>query len=69
MLIGGAWTDSSRRIEVFNPARPDELVAPFRMVPRMMSSARSRPQKRHSLLGLRKATASGLRSSLRCSNG
>jgi len=26
MLIGGAWTDSSRRIEVFNPARPDELV-------------------------------------------
>jgi acyl-CoA reductase-like NAD-dependent aldehyde dehydrogenase len=26
MLIGGEWTDSNRRIDVFNPARPDELV-------------------------------------------
>jgi acyl-CoA reductase-like NAD-dependent aldehyde dehydrogenase len=26
MLIGGEWTNSNQRIEVFNPARPDELV-------------------------------------------
>jgi acyl-CoA reductase-like NAD-dependent aldehyde dehydrogenase len=26
MLIGGEWINSNRRIEVFNPARPDELV-------------------------------------------
>jgi acyl-CoA reductase-like NAD-dependent aldehyde dehydrogenase len=26
MLIGGEWTSSSQRIEVFSPARPDELV-------------------------------------------
>jgi acyl-CoA reductase-like NAD-dependent aldehyde dehydrogenase len=26
ILIGGEWTDSNRRIEVYNPARPDELV-------------------------------------------
>ncbi|HEX5279831.1 MAG TPA: aldehyde dehydrogenase family protein [Micropepsaceae bacterium] len=26
MLIGGEWTNSSQRIDVFNPARPDELV-------------------------------------------
>ncbi len=26
MLIGGEWVDSDRRIEVFNPARPDEMV-------------------------------------------
>ena len=26
ILIGGEWTDSNRHIEVFNPARPDELV-------------------------------------------
>jgi acyl-CoA reductase-like NAD-dependent aldehyde dehydrogenase len=26
MLIGGEWIGSNRRIEVFNPARPDELV-------------------------------------------
>src|SRR5579864_8456247 len=26
MLIGGEWTDSNQRIDVFNPARPDELV-------------------------------------------
>jgi acyl-CoA reductase-like NAD-dependent aldehyde dehydrogenase len=26
MLIGGEWTTSRQRIEVFNPARPDELV-------------------------------------------
>lgn len=26
MLIGGEWTSGSQRIEVFNPARPDELV-------------------------------------------
>src|SRR5262249_33067407 len=26
MLIGGEWIDSNQRIEVFSPARPDELV-------------------------------------------
>ena len=26
MLIGGEWISSAQRIEVFNPARPDELV-------------------------------------------
>lgn len=26
MLIGGEWTSASQRIEIFNPARPDELV-------------------------------------------
>jgi len=26
MLIGGEWVDNDRRIEVFNPARPDEMV-------------------------------------------
>jgi len=26
MLIGGEWANSDRRIDVFNPARPDELV-------------------------------------------
>src|SRR4029077_10223362 len=26
MLIGGEWTDSNQRIDVFSPARPDELV-------------------------------------------
>jgi delta 1-pyrroline-5-carboxylate dehydrogenase len=26
MLIGGEWTSGTQRIEVFNPARPDELV-------------------------------------------
>jgi len=26
MLIGGEWTGASERIDVFNPARPDELV-------------------------------------------
>src|SRR3954469_9784989 len=26
MLIGGEWTSGSQRIEVFNPARADELV-------------------------------------------
>jgi aldehyde dehydrogenase (NAD+) len=26
MLIGGEWISSSQRIEVFSPARPDELV-------------------------------------------
>jgi acyl-CoA reductase-like NAD-dependent aldehyde dehydrogenase len=26
MLIGGEWTGSNQRIDVFNPARPDELV-------------------------------------------
>ena len=26
MLIGGEWTSAGRRIDVFNPARPDELV-------------------------------------------
>ncbi len=26
MLIGGEWTDSNQHIDVFNPARPDELV-------------------------------------------
>jgi len=26
MLIGGEWTNSSQRIDVFNPAQPDELV-------------------------------------------
>ena len=26
MLIGGEWVDSDRHIDVFNPARPDELV-------------------------------------------
>ena len=26
MLIGGEWINSNQRIEVFNPARPDELV-------------------------------------------
>jgi len=26
MLIGGEWSNSGERIEVFNPARPDELV-------------------------------------------
>src|SRR4051812_37748760 len=26
MLIGGEWTSTARLIDVFNPARPDELV-------------------------------------------
>lgn len=26
MLVDGEWTDSNQRIEVFNPARPDEVV-------------------------------------------
>src|SRR5881394_3525394 len=26
MLIGGEWTTGAQRIEVFSPARPDELV-------------------------------------------
>ena len=26
MLVGGEWIDSNQHIEVFNPARPDELV-------------------------------------------